>query len=123
MKFSLHLTHFTAEFRVRAGDAPPRCQNSLSNQPSNLKTVVYAEINSDVYDGLCLRIIWLTLPINGGLADLASVWEILGPISKLRLSISPSYSYTAIIATFIGQFSTLSIILFSLFMALLYVVM
>ncbi|MEH2200537.1 hypothetical protein [Nostoc sp.] len=83
---------------------------------------MYAEINSDVYDGLCLRIIWL-IPLNGGLADLASVWEILSPISKLRLSISPSYSYTAIIATFIGQLSTLSIILFSLFMALLYVVM
>ncbi|MEH2097248.1 hypothetical protein [Nostoc sp.] len=82
---------------------------------------MYAEINSDVYDGLCLRIIWL-IP-NGGLADLASVWEILSPISKLRLSISPSYSYTAIIATFIGQLSTLSIILFSLFMALFYVVM
>ncbi|MEH2137356.1 hypothetical protein [Nostoc sp.] len=80
-------------------------------------------MNSDVYDGLCLRIIWLTLPINGGLADLASVWEILSPISKLRLSISPSYSYTAIIATFIGQLSTSSIILFSFFMALLYVVM
>ncbi|WP_143857067.1 hypothetical protein [Nostoc sp. 'Peltigera membranacea cyanobiont' 213] len=70
MKFSLHLTNFTAEFRIRAGDAPPRCQNSLSNQSSNLKTAVYAETNSDVYDGLCLRIIWL-IPINGGLADLA----------------------------------------------------
>ncbi|MEH2350904.1 MAG: hypothetical protein V7K55_23460 [Nostoc sp.] len=45
----------------------------MSNQPSNLKTAVYAEINSDVYDRLCLRIIWLTLSINGELADLASV--------------------------------------------------
>ncbi|MEH1939316.1 MAG: hypothetical protein V7L01_03735 [Nostoc sp.] len=37
------------------------------------KAAVYAGINSDVYDGLCLRIIWLTLLISGGLAGVCEV--------------------------------------------------
>ncbi|MBD2683134.1 MULTISPECIES: ABC transporter permease [Nostoc] len=81
---------------------------------SSTKAAVYAGIESD-------RIIWLTLLISGGLAGLAGVCEVLGPIGQLRLSISPGYGYTAIIAAFIGRLNPLGIILSSLFIALLYV--
>jgi ABC-type uncharacterized transport system permease subunit len=72
------------------------------------KAAVYAGIKSDVYDGLCLRIIWLTLLISGGLA---SVCEVLGPIGQFCPSISPGYGYTAIIAAFNWALNPLGIIL------------
>lgn len=81
---------------------------------SSAKAAVYAGIESD-------RIIWLTLLISGGLAGLAGVCEVLGPIGQLRPSISPGYGYTAIIAAFIGRLNPLGIILSSLLIALLYV--
>ncbi|MBC1237179.1 ABC transporter permease [Nostoc sp. 2RC] len=81
---------------------------------SSAKAAVYAGIDSD-------RIIWLTLLISGGLAGLAGVCEVLGPIGQLRPSISPGYGYTAIIAAFMGRLNPLGIILSSLLIALLYV--
>ncbi|MEH2271248.1 MAG: hypothetical protein V7K68_22980 [Nostoc sp.] len=86
---------------------------------SSPKAAVYAGIKSDVYNGLCLRIIWLTLLISGGLAGLASVCQVLGFIGQLHPSISPGYGYTAIIAAFIGRLNPLGIILSSLLIALL----
>jgi len=80
---------------------------------SSLKAAMYGGIESD-------RIIWLTLLISGGLAGLAGVCEVLGPIGQIRSSISPGYGYTAIIAAFIGRLNPLGIILSSLLMALLY---
>lgn len=67
------------------------------------------------------RIIWLSLIISGGLAGLAGVCEVNGPIGQLRPTISPGYGYAAIIAAFIGRLNPLGIILSSLLMALLYV--
>ncbi|WP_341528094.1 ABC transporter permease [Nostoc sp. UHCC 0302] len=81
---------------------------------SSSKAAVYAGIKSD-------RIIWLTLLISGGLAGLAGVCEVLGPIGQLRPSISPGYGYTAIIAAFLGRLNPLATIFSSLLMALLYV--
>lgn len=81
---------------------------------SSSEAAIYAGIKSD-------RIIWLTLLISGGLAGLAGVCEVLGPIGQLRPNISPGYGYTAIIAAFIGRLNPLGIILSSLLMALLYV--
>ncbi|MDZ8188663.1 MAG: ABC transporter permease [Nostoc sp. ChiSLP02] len=81
---------------------------------ASAKAAVYAGIESD-------RIIWLTLLISGGLAGLAGVCEVLGPIGQLRPTISPGYGYTAIIAAFIGRLNPLGMILSSLLIALLYV--
>lgn len=67
------------------------------------------------------RVIWLSLLISGGLAGLAGVCEVLGPIGQLRPTISPGYGYAAIIAAFIGRLNPLGITLSSLLMALLYV--
>ena len=67
------------------------------------------------------RVIWLSFMISGGLAGLAGVCEVLGPIGQLRPTISPGYGYAAIIAAFIGRLNPLGIILSSLLMALLYV--
>ncbi len=47
---------------------------------SSPKAAVYAGIKSNLYDGLCLRIIWLTLLIRGELAGLAGVCKVLSPI-------------------------------------------
>lgn len=81
---------------------------------SSLSAAEYAGINSN-------RIIWLSLLISGGLAGLAGVCEVLGPVGQLRSTISPGYGYTAIIAAFIGRLNPIGIIFSSLLMALLYV--
>lgn len=51
---------------------------------SSPKAAVYAGIKSDVYDRLCLRIIWLTLLISGELAGLGGVCKVLGAIGQLN---------------------------------------
>ncbi|MFH7025997.1 MAG: ABC transporter permease [Heteroscytonema crispum UTEX LB 1556] len=81
---------------------------------SSQSAAEYAGIESD-------RIIWLSLLISGGLAGLAGICEVLGPIGQLRTTISPGYGYAAIIAAFIGRLNPLGIIFSSLLMALLYV--
>lgn len=81
---------------------------------SSTSAAEYAGIDGD-------RIIWLSLLISGGLAGLAGVCEVLGPIGQLRSTISPGYGYAAIIAAFIGRLNPLGIILSSLLMSLLYV--
>jgi general nucleoside transport system permease protein len=81
---------------------------------SSQRAADYAGIESD-------RVIWLSLFISGGLAGLAGICEVLGPIGQLRTTISPGYGYAAIIAAFIGRLNPLGIIFSSLLMALLYV--
>ena len=67
------------------------------------------------------RVVWISFLIGGGLAGMAGICEVLGPIGQLRPTISPGYGYAAIIAAFIGRLNPLGIILSSLLMALLYV--
>ena len=65
-------------------------------------------------------LIWLALLISGGLAGLAGVSEVIGPIGQLVPQISPGYGYAAITVAFLGRLHPIGISLASLLMALLY---
>ena len=64
--------------------------------------------------------VWLGLLISGGLAGLAGVCEVAGPIGQLTPVISPGYGYAAIIVAFLGRLHPVGVLLASLLMALLY---
>lgn len=49
------------------------------------------------------RITLFVLALSGGLAGLAGVMEVAGPIGKLQPEISPGYGFTAIIVAFLGR--------------------
>jgi simple sugar transport system permease protein len=66
------------------------------------------------------RLVWLCLLICGGLAGLAGVGEVTGPIGQLVPNISPGYGYAAIIVAFLGRLHPVGILFAGLLMALLY---
>jgi simple sugar transport system permease protein len=66
------------------------------------------------------KTIWTSLLISGGLAGLAGMGEISGPIGQLQATWSPGYGFTAIIVVFVGRLHPVGIVLASLLMALLY---
>ncbi len=66
------------------------------------------------------KLIWLCLLISGGLAGLAGVSEVTGPIGQLIPHVSPGYGYAAIIVAFLGRLHPVGILFASLLMALLY---
>ncbi|WP_092781318.1 ABC transporter permease [Rhodospira trueperi] len=66
------------------------------------------------------RVIWLGLLCGGGMAGLAGMVEVAGPIGQLHPQISPGYGFTAIIVAFLGRLHPLGILLAGLFMALTY---
>jgi general nucleoside transport system permease protein len=66
------------------------------------------------------RLVYFALLLSGGLAGLAGVGEVTGPIGQLIPNISPGYGYAAIIVAFLGRLHPLGIVLATLLMALLY---
>ncbi|WP_018149834.1 ABC transporter permease [Leeia oryzae] len=74
-----------------------------------------------VYAGFSrTKAIWMTLLLSGGLAGLAGVGEVAGPIGQLQPSVSPGYGFAAIIVAFVGRLHPVGIVLASLLMSLLY---
>jgi simple sugar transport system permease protein len=67
------------------------------------------------------RIVWLTMLAAGGLAGLAGLFEVAGPIGQLIPTVSPGYGFTAIIVAFLGRLHPLGIIAAGLLMALSYI--
>src|SRR3546814_19947773 len=67
------------------------------------------------------RIVWFCLLLSGGLAGLAGLFEVAGPIGQLVPVISPGYGFTAIIVAFLGRLHPLGILLSGLLMALSYI--
>ncbi|WP_029008897.1 ABC transporter permease [Azospirillum halopraeferens] len=67
------------------------------------------------------RIIWLTLLISGGLAGLAGLGEVAGPIGQITPTVSPGYGFTAIIVAFLGRLHPVGILLAALLMALSFI--
>ena len=67
------------------------------------------------------RIVWFTLLLGGGLAGMAGLFEVAGPIGQLIPSISPGYGFTAIIVAFLGRLHPAGILAAALLMALTYV--
>jgi general nucleoside transport system permease protein len=66
------------------------------------------------------RLVIFVLVLCGGLAGLAGVLEVTGPIGQLVPQVSPGYGYAAIIVAFLGRLHPLGILLASLLMALVY---
>ncbi len=66
------------------------------------------------------RVIVLTFLISGGLAGLAGISEVAGPIGQLRTSVSPNYGFTAIIVAFLGRLHPVGILVAGLVLALTY---
>ncbi len=67
------------------------------------------------------RLIWLALLLSGGLAGLAGLSEVAGPIGQLMPSISPGYGFTAIIVAFLGRLHPVGVLFAGLVMALTYI--
>ena len=67
------------------------------------------------------RIIWLTMMAGSGLAGLAGLFEIAGPIGQIIPQLTPGYGFTAIIVAFLGRLHPLGIIAAGLLMALSYI--
>jgi simple sugar transport system permease protein len=74
----------------------------------------YAGFSSD-------RIVWTTLLASGGLAGLAGMLEVAGPIGQLVPNVSPGYGFTAIIVAFLGRLHPVGILAAGLLMALSYI--
>ncbi|WP_456303907.1 ABC transporter permease, partial [Acidisphaera rubrifaciens] len=66
------------------------------------------------------RVVWLVMLAGGGLAGLAGVFEVAGPIGQLIPQITPGYGFTAIIVAYLGRLHPLGIIPAALIVALSY---
>jgi general nucleoside transport system permease protein len=66
------------------------------------------------------RMTLITFMISGGLAGLAGICEVAGPIEKLRISVSPGYGFTAIIVAFLGRLNPIGIVFAGFLLALSY---
>lgn len=67
------------------------------------------------------RVIWFTLLLSGGLAGLAGLGEVAGPMAQMTPNISPGYGFTAIIVAFLGRLHPVGILLAGLLMALSFI--
>jgi simple sugar transport system permease protein len=64
------------------------------------------------------RMTVLSFVIAGGLAGLAGIAEVAGPIGQLRVSVSPGYGFTAIIVAFLGRLNPFGILIGGFVLAL-----
>ncbi|MEZ5826208.1 MAG: ABC transporter permease [Geminicoccaceae bacterium] len=67
------------------------------------------------------RTTWFCLLASGGLAGLAGLFEVAGPIGQLVPTLTPGYGFTAIIVAFLGRLHPVGIVLAGLLMALSYI--
>jgi len=67
------------------------------------------------------RLVLLTFAVSGGLAGLAGIIEVAGPIGYLQPDISPGYGFTAIIVAFLGRLNPIGILIAGLFLALTFI--
>ncbi len=66
------------------------------------------------------RMVWFAMMLGGGLAGLAGLGEVAGPIGQLVPTISPGYGFTAIIVAFLGRLHPVGVLFAGLLMALSY---
>ncbi|MGH8808377.1 MAG: ABC transporter permease [Noviherbaspirillum sp.] len=67
------------------------------------------------------KALWTSMMLCGGLAGLAGVAEVLGPVGQLTPSISPGYGFAAIIVAFVGRLHPVGVVFSSFIMALFYI--
>lgn len=66
------------------------------------------------------RLVMFALLLGGGVAGLAGLFEVAGPIGQLLPTISPGYGFTAIIVAFLGRLHPVGVLFAGLVMALSY---
>jgi len=66
------------------------------------------------------KMVWFVLLLGGGMAGLAGLFEVSGPIGQLLPSISPGYGFTAIIVAFVGRLHPIGVLFAGLLIALSY---
>jgi ABC-type uncharacterized transport system permease subunit len=67
------------------------------------------------------KLVILTFMISGGLAGLAGIIEVAGPVGHLQPGFSPGYGFTAIIVAFLGRLNPAGIMIAALFLALTFI--
>ena len=67
------------------------------------------------------KLVLLTFAISGGLAGLAGIIEVAGPIGHLDPGVSSGYGFTAIIVAFLGRLNPIGILIAGLFLALTFI--
>jgi simple sugar transport system permease protein len=67
------------------------------------------------------RAIWMGMLVGGGMAGIAGMSEVAGPIGQITEHISPGYGFAAMIVAFVGRLNPIGIFFSSLLLALLYV--
>ncbi len=73
------------------------------------------------YAGFSTRsLTWLSMLVGGGLAGLAGMFEISGPIGQLTPALSTGYGFTAIIVAFLGRLHPVGVFFGGLVLALSY---
>jgi general nucleoside transport system permease protein len=65
-------------------------------------------------------LIWLSMLLGGGLAGMAGLFEVAGPVGQLTPQISPGYGFTAIIVAFLGRLHPVGVLFAGLLLALSY---
>jgi len=66
------------------------------------------------------RMIWIGLLSGGGMAGIAGMGEVAGPMGQLTEHVSNNYGFAAIIVAFVARLNPIGIFFASLLMALLY---
>jgi general nucleoside transport system permease protein len=66
------------------------------------------------------QMVWACFMISGGLAGLAGLIEVAGPVGQLVPSVPVGYGFTAIIVAFLGRLNPLGIVLAGFIMSLTY---
>ena len=67
------------------------------------------------------KLTYLVMAIAGGLAGLAGIMEVAGPIGQLRPVISPGYGFTAIIVAFLGRLNPIGAFMAALVLSITYI--
>jgi simple sugar transport system permease protein len=67
------------------------------------------------------RLTLFTFAVSGGLAGLAGIIEVAGPVGHLQPDFSPGYGFTAIIVAFLGRLNPIGILIAGLFLALTFI--
>ena len=67
------------------------------------------------------KTVYLVLAISGGLAGLAGIIEVAGPIKQLRPAISPGYGFTAIIVAFLGRLNPVGALIAAFILSITYI--
>jgi ABC-type uncharacterized transport system permease subunit len=65
--------------------------------------------------------LWISMLVCGGLAGVAGVAEVMGPIGQLTPSVSPGYGFAAIIVAYVGRLHPAGVVFSSFVMALFYI--